>query len=206
MPCWINCMALDRFGRILKPFWDPENVSGHSKAPFFEDLGSKKTPIGTYKSPWGPQGHHLNLQSVSWKRVFLDLRLHYNLAPRITRKIWPFQDVRHGWNIANSISEPHFPCFLETLVLALFRNPFLTPLGTHLAPEVVTVGAKWLTEAPEKVPEQALWNRLLSELWKWMETTGNYRKLQETTRNYRNSCAPRVRSETKVYLTGKTYD
>ena len=67
--------------------------------------------------------------------------------------------------MANSISEPHFPCCWETLVLALFGNPFLTPLGTHLAPEAVTVGAKWLAEAPEQVPERALWNRLLSEDW-----------------------------------------
>ena len=79
--------GLGRFGMTLAPFWELENASGHSKAPFSRILAPKGTPSGVQKSPLKLQGHHLSLQSVSWKRVFLDLRLHPNLPPQKTAKI-----------------------------------------------------------------------------------------------------------------------
>ena len=99
-------------------------------------------------------------------RLFLDLLLDPNLAPQIDRKIYFLKTPDMVETQQITYRNHSFDVFVETLALAFFRKPFITPFDTQLAPEVVTVGAKQLAEAPEKVPQRALWNRLLSKLWK----------------------------------------
>ena len=99
-------------------------------------------------------------------RPFLDLRLDPNLAHQTDPKIH-FSRAPDMVETQQITYRNHsFDVFVETLALAFFLKPFLTPFITQLAPEVVTVGAKWLAETPEKVPERALQNRPFSELWK----------------------------------------
>ena len=131
MPFRCKCELLGRFGVALKPPWDPKGASVHFKPPFSRILSPKGTQSGTQKSPLGPQGHHLSLQSVSWSDVSLDLRSHLNLAPRITTKVWLFRDVRHGWNITNNISKPLFFVGCWNTCFSVLLHTFLTRYGTQ---------------------------------------------------------------------------